>query len=213
MQKIWMVRLSEIDTFYTREILLKNLPKVLTERAYRYVCEESAQSYIVGRLLLKKALVENNLSTSLLEEIHYSEQGKPSLKDLYFSISHSKGYVVLVFGTNFSVGIDIEYKKDIDLKLFKYLFTKKEWKIIVKDENPIERFFWYWVRKESLLKAVGCTLKDLKYLNVSENSGSFKSKHYYFKAFDFDVDFNGVVAVEEEVEFELEYITLTELLK
>ncbi len=213
MQNIWVVRVSENNTIFTKETLLANLPESLWKRANRYLDNESSLSYIAGRLLLKKALFKNGLSASLLEEIHYSEHGKPSFINHNFSISHSNWYVVLAFSTAFSIGIDIEKKKNIDLKLFKYLFTELEWKSIIEDENSLERFYWFWVRKEALLKAAGCALKDLKQLEVLEHHGLYKGKHYYFESFDFDDDFNGIVAIEEKVDFEVTLLDIKDLLK
>lgn len=213
MQKIWIVKIPEINSVFTTEMLLKHLPKSLTLRAKRYINTESSLSYSIGRLLLKKALIEAGLPISLLEKIQYSEEGKPALEGYYFSISHGNGCVALIFGTTFSVGIDIEKKKEIDLKLFKYLFTETEWKSITNAENSLGRFYWFWVRKEALLKAAGCTLKDLKHLKVLEQHGIYKGKYYYFESFDFDADFNGIVATEKKIEIEVEFVAIKDLLK
>ena len=213
MQQIKIVKLPENNPVFTRELFLKNLPKTLQEKANRYLDEADSLSYSTGRLLLKKALFENGLPASFLEEIRYSEEGKPSFIDHNFSISHSNGYVVLVFGTTFSVGIDIEKKKTIDLKLFNYLFTELEWKSILDTENSLERFYWFWVRKEALLKAAGCTLKDLKQLAVFEHYGTYKGKRYYFESFDFDPEFNGIVAMETKTAFDVEFVEIKDLLE
>jgi 4'-phosphopantetheinyl transferase len=213
MLKIRILKIAKNNTFFTKELLLKNLPKSLQERAKRYLDEESSMSYSAGRLLLKRALFENGLPAALLEEICYSEQGKPSFKAHNFSISHSNGYVVLVFGTNFSVGIDIEKKKTIDLKLFNYLFTALEWTSILNAEHSLERFYWFWVRKEALLKATGCTLKDLKQLEVFEHYGMYKEKHYYFKTFNFNPEFNAIVATETQTAIAMEFVELKDLLE
>jgi len=213
MLKIRIVKIAKNNPIFTKDVLLKNLPKGFQNRAKRYLNEESSLSYSTGRLLLKKALFENGLPTSLLEEMCYSEQGKPSFKAHNFSISHSNGYVVLVFSTNFSIGIDIEKKKTIDLKLFSYLFTALEWTSILDAENSLERFYWFWVRKEALLKAAGCTLKDLKQLEVFEHYGTYKDKYYYFKSFNFHPDFNGIVATEIQTTIAVEFVELKDLLE
>ncbi|MGK0379556.1 MAG: 4'-phosphopantetheinyl transferase, partial [Patiriisocius sp.] len=119
----------------------------------------------------------------------------------------------LIFGTKFSVGIDIEKKKNIDLKLFNYLFTQTEWRSIIEAKNSLERFYWFWVRKEALLKAAGCALKDLKQLEVFEHHGMYKDKRYYFESFYFDVDFNGIIAMEEKVPIAVEFVDITNLLE
>lgn len=213
MQNIWIVKIPENHAVLTKHRLLEKLPKSFHERASRYLEEESALSFLTGRLLLKKAIYLNGFPISLLEEIHYSEYGKPNLLGHNFSISHSNRYVVLAFSTKFSIGIDIEKKNDIELKLFKYLFTDHEWESIIQAENSRERFYWFWVRKEALLKAAGCSLKDLKQLEVLEHHGMYKGKRYHFKSFDFDPDFKGVTAMEERVSFDIEVINFEDLLK
>lgn len=212
MQKIWLVKIDENEAVFTKEKLLEHLPKSLQSKAMRYLDTESAMSYIIGRLLLKNALVINGFSASLLEDISYSEHGKPYLKGLNFSISHSNGYVILIFGTESSVGIDIEKKRNIDLKLFEYLFTGQEWKSILTANNSTERFYWYWVRKEALLKAAGCTLKALKQLEIYEHHGIYKGKRYFFDSFDFNTEFNGVLATEIKEKFDLEMMNLEDLI-
>lgn len=212
MQKIWIVQVPENNVLYTKETLLKKLPKVLWEKASRYLDKESSLSFIIGRLLLKKALIKNGLPPSLLEEIRYSQHGKPSILTHNFSISHSNWYVVLVFGTNSPIGIDIEKKKNVNLKLFKYLFTEQEWKHILEAQNSLEKFFWFWVRKEALLKAAGCALKELKLLEVLEHHGMYNGTRYYFKPFDFNLDFNGMVATTEKVDFDVAFIEIADLL-
>lgn len=212
MKRIWITKISKNSNDFTKKELLTTLPKTLVTRAERYLNLESALSFITGRLLLKNALLQYGLPISLLEEVRYSEQGKPSLDALNFSISHSHEYVTLIFGTTFSVGIDIEKKKPVELHLFKYLFTGQEWKSICEAENSLERFYWFWVRKEALLKVVGCALKELKQLEVFEDHGVYKGKQYYFKSFEFDTGFNGVVAMEEKINFDIEFISLAELI-
>lgn len=212
MHKIYIVKTNQNDGFYRKEKLLKSLPKSLCIKANRYLDVASSIDYITGRLLLKYALIKNGFSESLLENISYSTHGKPSLKGLNFSISHSNGYVVFVCSTENSLGIDIEMKKNIDLKLFEYLFTEWEWSLIMTAKNKQEQFYWYWVRKEALLKASGCALHELKDLEVFEHHGIYKEKRYYFKAFDFDADFNGMLAMEKKEEFEVERMYLEVLL-
>lgn len=213
MQKIKIVKLPDNKTILDKNLFLEKLPKSLHNRAYRYVNEESALHYILGRLMLKRALFEHKLPAVLIEEISYSKEGKPSFTNYNFSISHSSGYVSLIFGTNSSVGIDIEKMKTLELKSFEYLFTELEWKSISDTKNSLERFYWFWVRKEALLKAVGCTLKDLKKLKVFEHYGTYKDKYYYFESFEFDSDYNGIVALETKSPIYVELLDIKDLLE
>ncbi len=212
MSTIWIAVIPENNPSFTKEVLLKKLPKSLWARANRYLKEPDALSFIIGRTLLKIALIENQLPLTLLEEIQFSDYGKPYLLDHNFSISHSNGYVSLFFGTNFSVGIDIEKKQDVDLNLFRYLFTENEWVSIQEDKEPLEKFYWYWVRKEALLKAAGCSMKHLKQLDVQEEYGYYANKEYYFTPFEFDAAYDGVIATEELVDFTVAFVDTEKLL-
>jgi 4'-phosphopantetheinyl transferase len=212
MGEIWIVNFSNNSQQFIDEELLKNLPESTVNRALRYLNKESFLSFITGRLLLKKAISESEYSSFSIENITYSDKGKPSFTNVNFSISHSNGYVVLIFGTVFQVGIDIEKRKDIDLKLFKYLFTDLEWSDIKEDNNPLDRFYWYWVRKEALLKAVGCSLKEIKKLFVFEKHGIYNNERFYFEVFNFHSDYNGIVAMEKELFLKVRCVELEELL-
>lgn len=212
MQELWIARIPQESTSITKNKLLSLLPASLSARALRYLNTDSCLGYLMGRLLLKKAIIKNGLSLSLLENIQYSKQGKPNLQELYFSISHSDGYVAFISSTTCDVGIDIEKKKHIDLKLFRYLFTETEWNSICNSENVLERFYWFWVRKEALLKIAGCALKDLKILHVFQSYGTYMGKDYYFEPFGFDNDFNGIIATEEKVDFDMKLIDIKDVL-
>ena len=212
MQNIWIVKIPSNDSLIHKERLFKYLPSSLLSRAHRYLDTKSALSFLTGRLLLKKALVDNGLPELLIDDITYTAQGKPILTMFYFSISHSDWYVSLSFSTTFSVGIDIERRADVDLKLFKYLFTAQEWKTIIEASDPLEKFYWFWVRKEALLKAVGASLKELQELKIFENYGMYKEEKFYFTSFRFDPDFNGVVATHKKVSLNVEIVAMEDLL-
>lgn len=212
MTEVWILNIKELESKIPLSQLLKILPKTLHNKALRYINTSDAFSYVGGRLLLKNIINKRGYPNSLLEEISYSEGGKPNLKNYNFSISHSNRYVTLIFGTTSSLGIDIEKKEKPKLDLFSYLFRTDEWKSITMAKTPHEKFYWYWVRKEALLKVVDCSLKDLKELDVFEQYGIYKKKEYYFKPFDLDPEFNAIVAMEKKEDFSINYLNLIEIM-
>ena len=211
MQKTWLVKIPEDTKMYSKEALLNELPTSFWDRANRYISDQDSLAYMLGRLLLKKALLDNEQPISLLDQIQYSVHGKPSFIDCNFSISHSNRYVAFVFSTKFSIGIDIEKKKKIDLKLFEYLFTKQEWNAVMQSENALEKFYWFWVRKEALLKAAGCGLGDLMKLEVFEGYGTYMGRRYYFEPLNFDLAYNGIVAMKEKKSLDLVLLDIRDL--
>lgn len=89
--------------------------------------------------------------------------GKPYLlnvEDVYFNMSHSGCYAVCGFAER-PLGVDVEKVQELDLSIAEAYFTKKEYDdIIGRDtrEKKLDRFFDYWVLKESFLKSIGLGL-------------------------------------------------------
>lgn len=169
------IRLYQTDSMswqkhHTLVDLLKQLPKSLHERALRYRSKESAFDYVLGRLLLKKALEEYGLKGDL-EKLEYDNNGKPYLNayldGFFFNISHSSGRVVCAVSLDGEMGIDIEFLKPIVLSNFTAFFSEREWKDIVEAEDSLRLFYRYWTRKESIIKALGLTLAALHQLEIN----------------------------------------------
>lgn len=72
--------------------------------------------------------------------------------DAFFSLSHSGRYVACVISEN-EVGVDIQKKREPNMKLAERFFTKSEYESVKKD--PIDKFNRIWTRKEAVSKAVG----------------------------------------------------------
>jgi len=191
---IWLLKTEELAKKIDVKHEINKLPKELKERGLKYIFDKDRLDFAAGRLLIKKALKKNMMSSSLLGEIKYSKGGKPSIAGLNFSISHSNGYLIFAHSTVSDFGIDIEKFRELDIKCFKYLFRDDEWYDIINDSNSLEKFFWFWIRKEALLKLVDCSLKDLKHLIVSEDEGVFEDEVYDFLSIDVGDDYRAVIA-------------------
>ena len=113
---------------------------------YKLYIEKNTSS----KELLKKVLDEYKIK----KEIIYNSYGKPYLKnnELYFNISHSYEYTVLVI-SNKEVGVDIE-KITMRSKVMEKVFDEDEKKLIKSDED----FTKIWVKKESYVKYLGMGL-------------------------------------------------------
>ena len=101
-------------------------------------------------------------------DIYYNEHKKPLSKDIFFNISHSCDYVVMALSDKYYVGIDIEYIKDnVKDRLISYVCSDEE----IKDINNNDKnkmFYYYWTRKEAVLKCEGVGIvKDLKSVLVN----------------------------------------------
>ncbi len=111
-----------------------------------------------------KKLLYKNLSNYLQQDVNaadisYNPNGKPSVKGLHYSVSHSKNIVVQAFSHEQALGIDVEF---INCErhfraLAKRYFHIQEYSLI-KSLNPVQAcklFYTLWSLKESVCKAEG----------------------------------------------------------
>ena len=152
--------------------LLKKLPTTMHEKALRFRFDRDAYNYVLGRLLLKKGLKQFGLEQEL-EKIVFNKNGKPLLNHIFFNISHTAHFVICGLSPTGEIGLDIEKVKPIDLKDFDSWFTPKEWADIYAAKDSTRRFYWYWTRKESIIKALGVNLSYLHQIEIDARSSSF----------------------------------------
>lgn len=180
--------------------LLKKLPKSMHEKAFRFRFDRDAYNYVLGRLLLKKGLKQFGLEQQL-EKIVFNKNGKPLLENIFFNISHTAHFVICGLSQTGEIGLDIEKVKPIDLKDFDRWFTKKEWSDIYAAENPMRRFYWYWTRKESIIKALGVNLSYLHKIEIDSRRDSFieKDKEWFLSDLNLGEEYYAAVCSEKEI--------------
>ena len=106
-------------------------------------------------LLLKKLLLEENITNPLFKIEEYGKAYISNFENIYFNLSHS-GKMVLCAISDREVGVDIEYiDHEIDLNIAQHYFYNKEYESIMNSQNPADEFFKYWVLKESYMKYTG----------------------------------------------------------
>ncbi len=179
--------------------LMALLPPNLQVRAKRYKNKQSAINYCFGRLLLIRAISDLGLDSDKINQIYYSENDKPFIDSFSFSISHSENFVSLAFSTYCQLGLDIERIKKVDLQNFKSFFREDEWEIINSAENPLQKFYWFWVRKESILKAEDAKMNQVNDIFISSSdNGNFKNSGNHWNLHEIEIGENvvGLVACD-----------------
>jgi len=197
-----MICIYQADSNYIRKYkalndLLRDLPAKTHERANRYKFAPDAYNFALGRLLLKAGLEELKIG-SQLEQIEYQESGKPFLRDVFFNISHTENLVVCALSTKGEIGIDIEKVKQVSLADFNAWFTEKEWAKINSSPSPLQKFYWYWTRKESIIKALGVNLSYLHKIEIDASKDHFidNGKKWWLKNIDFGTSYYGALCSE-----------------
>ncbi|MEZ2338359.1 4'-phosphopantetheinyl transferase superfamily protein [Mucilaginibacter sp. RCC_168] len=175
---------EEVCIFYTQfeteippakfEFLLNLLPINLRDSVLKYRRWQDRHTSLLGKLLLRHALAQNNLANSL-SELYYEDNGRPYLKALPidFNISHSGNVVICALTFQYRLGIDLEEVLPIDLYDFKNQFNSEEWDYIITSENPLVEFYHYWTMKESIVKADGggvSKLTNFKIINGNQTT-------------------------------------------
>jgi len=185
--------------------LLKSLSPSMHPRALRYKREADAYDFILGRLLLQEGLKELQVSETI-EDLRFEESGKPYLESVHFNISHTSGKVICAISEKGRIGIDIEKEKAVELESFESWFTPSEWKDIYTAPIPLQRFYQYWTRKESIIKALGLTLSHLNQiaLDVRQDMFEAEGKRWHLHEMELGNGYAGAICSEVAIALPLQ---------
>lgn len=155
---------------------------------------------ILSEVLLNKALKYFNIDNY---ELVYNEYNKPYIKDsnIYFNISHSGNYVVVVV-SDVEVGIDIQKIDKLKIDVAKRCFHYNEYQKIINEQGikkQIDLFYTYWTKKEAYTKTLG------KGLAIPLNSFDITSNEftYYLQELQIDKKYKCFVCCREKIEIDL----------
>lgn len=158
---IWGVHVPDmLDRLGALQALLS---KKEQDKAARFHRKADRQSSISARGALRVLLSGYTGIPADKIEFQYSENGKPLLVpplDMAFNLSHSGDWVVLAFGRNRNIGVDVEKIKwtaDV-LPIASRYFSEEEIALIKNATDKHTVFFQLWARKEAYVKACGSTL-------------------------------------------------------
>ncbi len=107
--------------------------------------------------LLTELLVRHEAADGGEISVSYGEYGKPHLlvpSGKHFSVSHTSHYIAYASGIA-PVGVDIEYRTSVNLKIAKHYFSRAEQEVIRDSHDPVLDFFRIWTAKEAILKRNG----------------------------------------------------------
>ena len=206
--QIWQIKISDWQSQV--ESLQATLSQQESDRAYRYVTQALTDSFICTRGVLRRLLscyLEQSADT-----IEFAEgaHGKPCLvceankPALYFNVSHAGDYAVYAFCRDYECGIDIENMQRISdqLAIAERFFTKGECEELqtLQDDKQTERFFYFWTRKEALLKATGKGLSQpLDSIDVRQHKLKDNNQIWQLHTLDIKKPYCLSIAVRPEV--------------
>jgi 4'-phosphopantetheinyl transferase len=146
------------------------LPDSITSKILNLRNSRDRHGSLFGKLLLSRCLADFGLD-SCLADLKYTRYNRPYLDlPVDFNISHSENLVVCIASTTCAVGIDIEKISPVNLLDFDSQWTETERAVIKKSKVPELAFYYFWTRKEAVVKADGKGLSiPLKSIDVSDD--------------------------------------------
>lgn len=176
---IWGVHVPEIRG--QLDALCSILCAEEQKKAERFFRESDRHSSIAARGALRVLLSAYTEIPVRKIAFDYSGNGKPHVmdSDIEFNVSHSGEWVVLAFGRNRNVGVDVEkIKREIDVQaIASRYFTLEEIALIEKAEDRHALFFQLWARKEAYVKARGSGLfRELNRVSVPIEQGGLPER-------------------------------------
>ena len=134
----------------------------------------------------------NNLNIKIEDIIiEYNEFGKPYLKNdlnYKFNISHSNELIVIGMDFENEIGVDIEFKKNINLESYIKILKNDEIQKLNTREDKLDKFYEIWTIKESFFKEEGKGLSiidDDYYIDYDNCNIQYKNKMVSFKKIDY----------------------------
>lgn len=139
------------------DVITGQMPQRIKLRLSQLKRDEDKSLLLTSIVLLSKALCDNDCDYLKLNEIQYSDAGRPFFPDspFDFNISHTADCAAVVFSKDCRVGIDVEKIAEIDFSDFTDYFTNEQWKDIRSAKDKFRRFYYYWTLIESAVKADG----------------------------------------------------------
>jgi len=168
------------------------LPPIERQKNSKYLRWEDRHAHLIGKVLLRHGLTEFGINTKKLNTINYTSFGRPYLNaPIDFNISHSGEMVVCALSNENKIGIDIEkIDTTINVSDFDSIFSADEWQYLKNAYFNHRVFFKLWVRKESIVKAIGEGITmPLNQINILPESVVVKNKHWSLFEFLLDPDY------------------------
>lgn len=139
--------ITDINNYSLKEKYINSLPEYRIEKIRRLKHEKDKLLSLCAGLLVKR-FVGDDIKVGKYGK-PYSESGKR------FNISHSGDYVIIAL-SDFEIGCDIEYEKELDYeRTGKIVFHKNELRKLSEADDKKDYFYRVWTRKESFIKCIG----------------------------------------------------------
>lgn len=155
------------------------------EKALRYHKAADRYSSIAARSALRILLAGYTGRPFSDIRFEYTENGKPHVEGsaMEFNVSHSGDWIVLAFGFERAIGVDIEQiRREVDVEaIAARYFTAEEKAEMEESEDSLSVFYRLWALKEAYVKACGSTLfAELGRMSVPIEDGAERAGWFFY---------------------------------
>lgn len=215
------------------DVFLKQMPIIFQEEILKYKFWQSAETSLLGKIILKFGFQQLNLPFTL-DDIKVDAKDRPFLNNEFdlslaavshkvdtathfdFNISHSGNYIICAIVKNAKVGIDIEKHRELKSNIANRYFDKDECNEINASKNPSKTFFDLWSLKESAIKCDGRGVEVLsktykQYEPLHTNTIICDNNLYHYKILVIEDSYSCHVCSNKKFMVELQEINLWDL--
>lgn len=123
-----------------------NLREEDLQKLNGYKLESRKKEFLATRCLIKEILGVDGV-------VDYLDSGKPILKNSAYkiSISHTKGYVAVVFSSSEFAGVDIEYPSERVARVYQRFVSPQE-ELFIPEDKKVQYYTMMWCLKETMYK-------------------------------------------------------------
>ena len=161
MMQVKIIKKNSINLNKLR-YLINKLNKI-DKQKYQQMAHNYQKDFLLGRYLLDKSGIN-------ISKIYYNQNGKPLIKNKYFSISHTSTMTILVTHDK-NIGVDIEEIRKIDPRVKNFLLQNMTFNEKIKDDDDF--LLKEFIKREAYIKFMGLSLK-----NLNDDIKGFKFKNF-----------------------------------
>lgn len=175
-EQINSAQLSELITRWTKELAIEKQQKI----AKLHHTKDKLLS-LAGLQLLKIGMTGFTDAPFSLQQLHFPQQGKPSLKaessEIDFNISHSGDIACCAISDSTKIGIDIERHRQVSpATLEKYFNTE----MAHLNETTHPDFFRFWTKNEAIIKAANHgSVFNIQDIQPEQEGGCYQNTFWY----------------------------------
>lgn len=162
---LWYVRDDELDPALLGDVYDSLITPDEQARHNRYKLAKDQRLFLATRWLERTTLSRYEKVAPEAWRFHYDTNGRPEIATphvdgLKYSLSHSKGMVLMGLTRQRAIGVDVQFMEPLPdlLKVARVFCSAQELERIDKagtDTQSHELFYEIWTVKEAYLKAIG----------------------------------------------------------